>query len=139
LISVVRPVPQDQAIADRDVVLGVDTHAETHTAAVVTSSGVLLDVRSFSTTTVGYEQMLAWARGYGDLGRAGVECTGSYGKALTRHLNAAGIEVVEVSSSDKATRRRRGKTDALDAEAAALSVLNGRAAAIPRLATVRWR
>lgn len=132
MASVARPDLQTQAVDDRVVVLGVDTHAETHTAAVVTGGGVLLDVRTFPATHVGYEQMLSWARGYGSLGRAGVECTGSYGKALTRHLNAAGIEVIEVSSPDKATRRRRGKTDALDAEAAALSVLNGRAAATPK-------
>jgi transposase len=56
-----------------------------------------------------------------------VECTGSYGAALARHLRAAGVEVIEVNQPDKATRRRRGKTDTLDAEAAARAVLSGRA------------
>jgi transposase len=58
-----------------------------------------------------------------------VECTGSYGSGLTRHLRTAGVEVIEVNQPDKATRRRRGQTDALDAEAAARAVLSGRATA----------
>ncbi|MFF8381575.1 IS110 family transposase [Streptomyces sp. NPDC015661] len=70
-----------------------------------------------------------WARSFGVLRRAGVECTGSYGAALTRHLRAEGIEVTEVNQHDKAARRRHGKTDAIDAEAAARAVLTGRATA----------
>jgi transposase len=56
-----------------------------------------------------------------------VECTGSFGAALTRYLLAAGVEVLEVNQPDKATRRRRGKTDAIDADSAARAVLSGRA------------
>ena len=51
----------------------------------------------------------------------------SYGAALARHLRAAGVEVIEVNQPDKATRRRRGKTDTIDAESAARAVLSGRA------------
>jgi transposase len=69
------------------------------------------------------------AHTFGTLRRAGVECTGSYGAALTRHLRTESIEVIEVNQPDKATRRRRGKTDAIDAEAAARAVLSGRATA----------
>lgn len=72
---------------------------------------------------------MAWARSLGVLRHAGVECTGSYGAALTRHLRAEGIEVTEVTQPDKAARRRHGKTDAIDAEAAARAVLSGRATA----------
>jgi transposase len=63
------------------------------------------------------------------LRRAGVECTGSYGKALARHLRGADVAVIEVNKPDRATRRRRGKTDTVDAEAAARAVLSGRAGA----------
>jgi len=77
----------------------------------------------------GYHQLLAWARSFGTLRRAGVEGTGSYGAALTRHLQAAGITVIEVNQPDKATHRRRGKTDTIDAQAAARAVLAGRATA----------
>lgn len=58
-----------------------------------------------------------------------MECTGSYGAALTSHLRAEGVEVIEVNQPDKAARRRHGKTDALDAEATARAVLSGRATA----------
>jgi transposase len=51
---------------------------------------------------------------------------------LTRYLLAAGVEVVEVNQPDKAGRRRRGKTDAIDAETAARAVLSGRATAIAK-------
>ena len=91
--------------------------------------GVLQGTRSFPTTAAGYQQMLRWAIGFGTLRRAGVECTGSYGAALARHLVGEQIEVIEVNQPDKATRRRRGKTDTVDAEAAAHAVLSGRASA----------
>lgn len=61
-----------------------------------------------------------------------MECTGSYGAALARHLAAAQVEVLEVNQPDKATRRRRGKNDAIDAEAAARAVLTGRATALAK-------
>lgn len=112
-----------------DVVLGVDTHKDTHVAAVTTTTGAMLDTRSFPTTQDGYRQLLSWARSFGRLQRAGVECTGSYGAALTRYLHSEGITVIEVNQPDKATRRRRGKTDAIDAAAAAQAVLSGRATA----------
>ncbi|WP_274565231.1 IS110 family transposase [Streptomyces spiramyceticus] len=115
--------------ASEDVVLGVDTHKDVHVAAVITMTGALLDTRSFHTTQEGYRQLLARARAFGRLQRAGVECTGSYGAALTRYLHSEDITVTEVNQPDKATRRRRGKTDAIDAAAAAQAVLSGRATA----------
>jgi transposase len=75
----------------------------------------------------GYRALVAWVGTLGMLRRAGVEGTGSYGAALARHLRAAGVEVIEVNAPDKPTRRRRGKTDTLDAQAAARAVLSGRA------------
>ena len=112
-----------------EIVVGVDTHKDFHVAAVINMLGVLLDTASFPTTAAGYQQLLAWAQQFGVLRRAGVECTGSYGAVLTRHLRAAHVVVTEVNQSDKASRRRRGKTDAIDAEAAARAVLSGQATA----------
>jgi transposase len=117
------------AEAEEGILLGVDTHKDVHAAAVITTLGVALDGRSFPATAEGYRQLLSWARSFGMLRRAGAECTGSYGAALTRHLQAEGIEVTEVNQPDKAARRRHGKTDAIDAEAAARAVLSGRATA----------
>lgn len=48
---------------------------------------------------------------------------------MTRYLHSEGVTVIEVNQPDKATRRRRGKTDAIDAAAAAHAVLSGRATA----------
>jgi len=109
--------------------LGVDTHTDTHVAAVGNPVGALPDSRWVAATAAGYRQLLGWAQALGTLRRAGVECTGSYGAALSRHLQAAGVQALDVNQPDKATRRRRGKTDATDAEAAARAVLAGRAAA----------
>jgi transposase len=109
------------------VILGVDTHKDTHVAAVISDQGTLLGHGNFPATATGYQQLLDWARSHGRLPQAGVEGTSSYGTALARHLQAAGVHVVEVNQPDKAHRRRRGKTDAIDAEAAARAVLSGRA------------
>ncbi|MFE5402895.1 IS110 family transposase [Streptomyces sp. NPDC056580] len=111
------------------VLLGVGTHKDVHVAAVITGTGVLLDTRGFPTTREGYRQLLSWARAFGQLQRAGVECTGSYGAALTRYLHHEGVRVTEVNQPDKAARRRHGKSDSIDAAAAARAVLSGRATA----------
>jgi transposase len=117
---------QDDSAAD-EVILGVDTHSDVHVAAVITALGVLVGSANFPATGAGYQALVGWVGTFGTLRRAGVEGTGSYGAALARHLRAAGVEVIEVNAPDKATRRRRGKTDTLDAEAAARAVLSGRA------------
>jgi len=114
------------------VILGVDTHKDVHVAAVLTALGVLLATSSFPTTAKGYRQLLAWARGFGALHRAGVECTGSYGAALSRHLSSEAVTVIEINRADRGDRRRRGKTDTIDAETAARAVLSGRATAIAK-------
>ncbi|WP_280703788.1 IS110 family transposase [Kitasatospora sp. GP82] len=128
------PPLHDTTRRPEDIILGVDTHKDVHVAAVITSTGALLDTRSFPTTREGYRQLLSWARAFGGLKRAGVECTGSYGAALTRYLHREGIAVTEVNQPDKALRRRRGKTDAIDAGAAAQAVLSGRATATAKTA-----
>ncbi|MCX4783615.1 IS110 family transposase [Streptomyces sp. NBC_01264] len=110
----------------------MDTHKDVHAAAVITVLGATLDRRDFRATAAGFRQLTTWARSFGTLRRAGVECTCSCGKALARHLNAEDIEVTEVNQPDKAARRRHGKTHAVDAEAAARAVLSGRATESPK-------
>ncbi|KUN57762.1 hypothetical protein AQJ46_45950 [Streptomyces canus] len=68
----------------------------------------------------------------GRINRAGVEGTGSYGAGLARSLRAAGVQVVEVNRPNRAMRRRRGKSDTVDAEAAARAVLGGEATVVPK-------
>ncbi len=128
MTSMPQAVATDQSdTCAEEVVLGVDTHKDTHVAAVVTVLGRVIECKAFPTTTAGYRSLLGWARGLGLVRRVGVECTGSYGAGLTRYLLSEGVEVVEVNQPDKATRRRRGKTDTIDAQAAAQAVISGRA------------
>jgi transposase len=115
-----------------EAVLGVDTHKDFHVAVVLSVLGTVLAWRRFPTTADGYRQLLAWAGALAVIHRAGVEGSHSYGAALTRHLQAAGLQVIEVNRPDRAERRRRGKTDAIDAEAAARAVLSGRADAVAK-------
>jgi transposase len=126
--SMPQPDPAPQP-APGDIVVGVDTHKDAHVAVVVSAAGVLLGGETFPATATGYRRLLSWARDHGDLRRAGVEGTSSYGAGLTRYLLDQGVTVTEVGFADKATRRRRGKTDAIDAESAARAVLNGTAQA----------
>ena len=56
---------------------GVDTHADAHFAAALSSTGGVLGTQSFRTTIAGYRRPLAWLRTFGDLDRVGVEGTGS--------------------------------------------------------------
>lgn len=125
-------LPVDLPDQSPEVVLGADTHRDIHVAAVVSAAGAMLASRAFPATAGGYRRMLAWVRSHGTVRRAGIECTGSYGQALTRYLRGQGVEVTEVNQPDKSTRRRRGKTDAIDAEAAARAVITGRATAIAK-------
>ncbi|WP_246111989.1 IS110 family transposase [Streptomyces hawaiiensis] len=61
-----------------------------------------------------------------------MECTGSYGAALARFLSRENVQVVEVNQPDRAMRHKHGKTDAVDAEAAARAVLSGHADVTPK-------
>lgn len=113
------------------VTVGVDTHAEVHVAVANDSFGRRLDTISVATTPAGYAELLGWARRLGPINAWGIEGTGSFGAGLTRFLHRHGQVVVEVNRPDRQARRRRGKSDPLDAEAAARAV-QARAGAIPK-------
>ena len=100
------------------VIGGVDTHADVHQAAVLDQAGRLLAVAPCPATTAGYRQLLEWMRRFGPIRAVGVEGSGCYGAGLTGHLSAAGVTVIEVNRPHPHTRARRGKSDAVDAEAA---------------------
>ncbi len=112
----------------RVVTVGVDTHRDVHHAAVIDEVGRPLADAGFPTTPDGYRQLLAWAGEHGTIAAFGVEGTGAYGAGLARHLRAAGQSVIEVDRPDRKTRRQRGKSDPIDAYAAAAAVLSGAAA-----------
>jgi transposase len=114
------------------VVIGADTHLETDHLAVITDAGQPLADAEFPTSPAGYRDAVRWARSFGSIVIAGVEGTSSYGAGLTRVLQAAGIEVAEVSRPDRVARRRQGKSDPLDAYAAARAALAGDRLAVPK-------
>ena len=116
------------------IIGGVDTHSATHHAAVIDSHGRLLDDSEFPASPTGYAAMLTWMRSKGNLSQVGVEGTGAYGAGLARHLHEQKVEVLEVPRPDRRLRRQRGKSDPIDAEAAARTVLAGKASGAPKLA-----
>jgi transposase len=111
---------------------GVDTHLDNHVAAAVNHLGGVLGTKSFPTTAAGYRRLLGWLGSFGQVHAVGVEGTGSYGSALTRHLAENEVRVIEVSRPNRQVRRRHGKTDVIDAVAAARAVLSGEATATPK-------
>jgi transposase len=114
------------------IVAGIDTHKDTHHVAVIDEHGKPLGDRKFPTTATGYDAIIEYLARYGETIAVGIEGTGSYGAELTRRLMAADVPVVEAGTCDRAVRRLRGKTDQLDAYAAAAAVLSGRATATPK-------
>ena len=117
------------------VTLGVDTHADVHVAAVIDFLGRHLGQSSFGTDAAGFRALLAWAAAFGPVVLAGVEGTGAYGAGLARFLTAEGVTVVEVDRPDRKTRRDQGKSDPIDAYAAARAAASGRASGTPKART----
>jgi transposase len=122
------------AIKVRSVIVGVDTHKHMHVAVALSDQGVRLGQLMIAAEHGGYEQLLEWAQAFGRVERFGIEGTGSYGQGLTSYLRRHDHSVVEAGRPDRRDRRERGKSDTLDAENAARSVLAGRATATPRRA-----
>src|ERR1700737_3847283 len=89
------------------------------------------------TTARGYAALLAWARSHGEVVAFGVEGTSSYGIGLSRYLQGEGHLVLEVIRPGRQDRRLRGKSDPLEAEAAAAAVLSGKARHLPRASAER--
>ncbi len=117
------------------VVGGVDNHKDLHVAAVIDAVGRSLASESFPATGHRYRRLLGWLRSHGELEAVGVEGSGSWGAGLARYLTTRGVAVVEVNRPNRQNRRLRGKSDAIDAEAAARAVLNGQASVTPKSGT----
>lgn len=116
-----------------DVIVGVDTHGEVHVAAAITSDlGRPLGLLEIPTTPCGYRRLLRCAQALGPTVTFGIEGTGSFGAGLTRFLRGQGFTVIEVIRPNRQTRRRRGKSDPVDAEAAARALLSGEATAVAK-------
>lgn len=105
-------------------VVGVDTHARTHTFTILTS-GRVVETRTFPTHRAGLARAADWIarRTQGEISGTliCVEGTSSYGAQLTALLAEQGYRVVEAPTPK---RGQDGKTDGLDSHRAAHSVLN---------------
>jgi transposase len=119
---------------DRKIVVGVDTHKYAHVAVALDSLGTRLGQQHVAANREGYARLEAWTAALGKVSAFGIEGTGSYGVGLAGYLRRSGHRIVEVNRGDRRSRRNNGKTDTLDAEAAARAVLSGTAEAVPKSA-----
>jgi transposase len=106
-----------------EVTGGVDTHKDTHTAAAIDAAGRMLGSAQFPATGAGYAALLRWLQAFGTLMLVGIEGTGVYGAGLARYLSGQGVAMVEIDRPDRKARRWQGKSDPVDAEAAARAAL----------------
>lgn len=126
------PAPAPETSTGPDVVIGVDTHKLIHMAVALSANGGWLGSLKLEAKRIGYQELMRWAAEFGSRPVFAVEGTGCYGAGLCRALQTAGLEVVEVNRPDRSTRRRLGKDDTIDAEAAARSYIAGQATVIPK-------
>jgi len=110
---------------DEGLVVGVDTHLDTHTAAVCDARGRELASLQVGADPEGYAAVLSWARdaAAGRGLRWAIEGTRHYGLGLARHLASAGEHVEEIDAGKHVGGRRKGKSDAIDAVRAARELL----------------
>jgi transposase len=114
------------------VTIGVDTHADQHVAAALDQHGRLLGIHTIPTTPAGYADLLVWASAHGSIACVGIEGTGTYGAGLARWLQRRTLTVVEVDRPSRRLRAQRGKSDPIDAEAAARAAQGGTATGQPK-------
>lgn len=119
----------------QSIIIGIDTHKSTHVAVAIDMQGARLGALSIPANSKGYLELERWSCGLGDVSAFGIEGTGSYGAGLSRSLLSQGHNVVEVTRPNRQLRYTHGKTDSLDAEGAARSVLSGQATSRPKTQT----
>jgi len=101
-------------IASNQIVVGVDTHKNTHTYSVLNATGGVLGTKTFPATLIGYAKALEWVKQFGPIAAFGIECAANYGAGLARFILSQNILVTEVNIVDKQARARAGKTDEYD-------------------------
>ena len=121
-----------------EVVIGVDTLSQTHTAAVVDArTGGVLARLTVSADPDGYAELLAAAEQHSGLGAWAMEGAGGYGAGLARHLAGAGELVVELDRPKRPARHAGAKSDPIDAERAARDALGRARLAQPKTGAER--
>ena len=121
-----------------DVVIGVDTHIASHSAAALNArTGGVLGQCTIETTPDGYAALVAFAEEYGGMRAWAIEGTGGHGAGLTRHLHQRDEFIVELDRPERAKRRHGAKSDPLDAIRAAREALSRTKLGTPRSAGER--
>ncbi len=116
-----------------DVVIGVDTHVNTHSAAVLdAATGSVLGEITVEATAQGYAELVEFANNHPMLRAWAIEGTGGHGAGLSRHLVELSEIVIELDRPKRAARRNGAKSDPLDAIRGAREAM-----ARPRLGTPR--
>ncbi len=116
-----------------DVVIGVDTHKHTHTAAVVSATtGAAVEDVTVDTDPDGYAAVVDMADRHSGLRAWSIEGTGGYGAGLVRYLREAGELVIELDRPNRPARRNGAKSDVLDAIRAGREALAREHLAEPR-------
>lgn len=117
-----------------EFVIGVDTHRDSHTAAVVAAAtGGVVEHLTVATDAFGYRRLKTFADRHAEGVRVwAVEGTGSYGAGLTTFLLERGEWVVEIDRPARPARRDGAKSDDLDAVRAAREALSREHLAAPR-------
>lgn len=111
------------------VTVGVDTHLDFHVAGALDDRGRCLGSMELPATPGGYRALSRWAEELGTPVAFAVEGTGSWGAGLAATLVAQGYDVREITRPDRRARRNQGKSDTLDAFAAARLAQAGEARA----------
>ena len=117
-----------------DYVIGVDTHRDQHTLAVVAApTGAVLAQTVVRAGGAGYARALRFGESHADGVRVwAIEGAGHYGAGLARYLAEHGETVLEVGRHARVERRPRGKDDPLDAIRAARAGLAAETLTLPR-------
>ena len=99
-----------------DVVIGVDTHVHTHSAALLdTATGGVLDEITVEATPEGCAELVEFANNHVKLPARAIEGTGGHGASLSRHLLEISEIVIELDRPKRDARRNGAKSDPLDA------------------------
>lgn len=124
------------ALGRTDVIVGIDTHKDEHVAVAIDGlGGIIGQPRFVAANPTGYAELFDWAQSLGTVHAFGVEGCGSYGSGLAKFLRRHDQTVREVARPPRrGERRMSGKSDTIDAEHAARTVLSGQGTATPKLA-----
>jgi transposase len=115
-----------------EVVIGVDTHKHTHTAAVIdATTGAVVDEITVTTDPGGYGELVAMAERHSMLRAWAIEGAGGYGAGLVRHLGDDEL-IIELDRPGRPARRNGAKSDTIDATRAGREALAREHLATPR-------